>query len=187
MQSRMTTSICSLAALSFLIACAPDAHTAPHPDCPTTWHAEWSSDSALSLCIPPGFERKPDSYATFLRKRDFLTRDFLDLYLEPRSAWESGEVGDRWPPSLHSGPCTVPDCTTTDSLTVYADTVAGVVANVYAGLVTGGFAGLRRQPSLAAGWDMPGERRLGIFAFSELPATLDTIRIALRTIRLAPR
>ncbi len=183
----MRAIIASLAALLLVIACAPGSRIAARPECAAGWRAEWSADSALSLCVPPGFERKPDSFATILRSQDLLPRDLLAVYLDPRSAWERGEVVDRWPPSLPTGPCNFPDCGTTDSLTVHVDTVAGVAGRVYVGLVTGGFAGLRRKPSLVAGRDLPGELRLGIHAFSERPATLDTLRISLRTIRLAPR
>ena len=179
--------ICALAALSPVLACTPGVRVAARPECPTRWHPAWTSDSALSLCVPPGFEQKRDAFATFLRTRDYLTRDFLNLYLEPRSMWDVDEPRRRWPPSLPAHPCTLPDCAFTDSLTLHADTVAGVVGDVYVGLVTGGFAGVQRQPSLHAGWELPGERRLVIQAFSEVPATLDTIRIALRTIRLAPQ
>lgn len=187
MQPRVRAIIASLAALLLVIACAPSSRIAARPGCATGWRAEWSSDSTLSLCVPPGFERKPDSFATFLRSQDLLPHDRLVVYLDPRSAWERGEIADRWPPSLTTGPCNFPDCATTHSLTVHADTVARVAGRVYVGLVTGGFAGLRRKPSLVAGWDLPGELRLGIHGFSERSAALDTLRIALRTIRLSPR
>jgi hypothetical protein len=181
------TFILSLAALSLVLACTPDVRVAARPECPARWHAEWTLDSALSLCVPPGFEQPRDSFPIFVRTHDYITRDYLRLYLEPRSMWDEDEPRRRWPPSLPARPCTVSDCAFTDSLTLHADTVAGVAGDVYVGLVTGGFAGVQRKPNLHAGWELPGERRLVIQAFSEVPATLDTIRMALRTIRVAPR
>lgn len=179
--------ICALAALALVLACKPDARVAARPECPARWHAEWTLDSALSLCIPQGFEQPRDSFPTFVRRHDYITRDFLTLHLAPDSMWNDDEPRRRWPPSLPARPCTLPDCAFTDSLTLHVDTVAGVVGDVYVGLVTGGFAGVQRQPSLHAGWELPGERRLEVQAFSEVPATLDTIRMALRTIHIALR
>jgi len=183
----MNRYIGALAALALVLACTPDDRSAARPECAEQWHAEWALDSALSLCVPPGFEQRRDASSIFVRTHDYITRDFLTLYLDPRSLWDEDVPGRRWPPSLPARPCTLPDCGFTDSLTLHVDTVAGVAGNVYVGLFTGGFAGVQRKPRLSAGWELPDERRLEARAFSEVPATLDTIRMALRTIRIAPR
>jgi hypothetical protein len=111
--------------------------------------------------------------------------DLLSVYLDPVSAWERGDIGDWWPPSLPSGPCNFADCVTTDSQITHTDTVVGVGGNVDVGLVTGGAVGMRRHPMLTAGWDLPGKLRLHVTALAERPAMLDSVRIALRTIRIA--
>lgn len=169
-------------------ACARGPAVASRPECAASWRAEWSADSAAALCVPPGFARLRDRPATWRREHDGLVQALLAVHVDLPTAWERGEIADRWPPALPpAGPCTYADCVMTDSLVAHVDTVAGVAVRVETGLLTGGAVGMRRHPTLVAGWDAPGARRVYVSGLADAPATLDTLRAALRTLRITAR
>ena len=64
--------------------------------------------------------------------------------------------------------------------------VKGDDAATEIGLATGGLAGLTRRPVMVSGWVVSKERRGFAQGWTAQPATLDTLRLMLRTVRLHP-
>ena len=180
--------IASRIALAALLAasCAQSAAIASRPECATGWHAGWSAASAAALCLPPEFVRPRDRPATWRRESDGILLGLITIHIDSLAKWDRGEVTAHWPATLPpSGPCVYADCVTTDSLVGHIDNVGGRLVRVETGRLTGGAVGMRRQPALVAGWDVAAARRVYVSVLADEPATLDTLRTALHTLRLA--
>jgi hypothetical protein len=98
---------------------------------------------------------------------------------------DTGTVALLPPPALSSGPTCYGDCTTADSVTVHRDTIGAVAARFEVGLVSGGVAGFQRHPALVGGWIAPSGVRVVVAGFTEVSATLDTLRAMIQTLRIA--
>lgn len=175
-------------ALAAATACTAPSVAAARPDCPRAWVPAWSADSIVALCLPPDFRRDRERSARWQRewRPGAPVRDDISVAVDSVAAWARGDVSDHWPPTLVRGPCVYADCVTSDSLVTHTDTVGGAPVRVETARLTGGAVGMRRVPMLAAGWAL-GARRVRVGALAERPATLDTLRMALRTLRVAPR
>lgn len=176
-------------AIGLLAALACDRSTssvASGPICERGLVASWSPDSAVALCLPPGFG--PATHARGGHAR--WERGNVD---SPDRAWLSIDVGsadadgERWPPHLASRADCSADCASTDSVVQYRDAVATGVAAVEVGLVSGGYPGFRRQPLMVAGWKTPAGRRVWVNGLAATAPVLDTLRAALRSVQLRDR
>ena len=169
------------------IACAQPARTVAAPDCIAGWKARFNGDSSVALCAPAGFRLAPASVAgepSFRWARPHPATpvgEWLSIRVERREAYDSL---DPWPLRLESPtPCRA-DCSTADSAHTHRDTVAGAVAFVETGLESGGFAGLRRHPTLVASWEPAAGYRAHAWGSAQSGAMLDTLRQMLRSARL---
>jgi hypothetical protein len=156
------------------------ARRAVTPVCPAAWHAEWSGDSAIALCVPAGFARAASS-------KNLWERGDID---SPDRAWLRVSVDtlrtpdDHWPPHLASPASCVADCTTADSVVEHADPLGGDTVRTETGLVSGVSPGLRRQPLLGGGGSFAWGGGVGVTGTATRGVTLDTLRAALRTVQL---
>ena len=148
--------------------------------CPSSWHQALTADLSMALCIPSALQRRRVSDDEAIWERSDAT--------SPEHVWLSIDVNadpateDPWPPHLAGRSSCLVDCVTVDSVVQHVDTLAGSVVQVETGLVSGGEPGLRRQPSLTAGWTTPTASRVWVFGLAAHGATLDTLRAALRTL-----
>ncbi len=164
-------------------ACGHRPPVASRPDCAADWTPAWEGDSTLALCVPPGFQRLKD-YAWGRQAPGGWARDFVSVEL---LQWPEDSASlHSWPPHLASPPTCRADCGTVDSLSVHADQVAGSEARTEVGLVSGGMPGFRRQPMFRMGWVVGAGRRGFAQGWAENAATLDTMRMAVRTLTIAP-
>src|SRR5262245_52730718 len=129
----------------FQLSCGDARTVAVAPNCNTGATLRRSADSAVALCIDEAFRTVVS---------DGRLRFERGLVSSSERVWfvvhaDSSLLGDdeSWPPSLATrGPCS--DCSTADSVRTHLDTLADLVVQSTTGLVSGGFAGLRRQPFL---------------------------------------
>ena len=111
----------------------------------------------------------------------------IDFFSVEVIAWpaDSASVG-RWPPTLAPEPGCQFDCITVDSATKHADAWDGMTAHTQVGLASGGVAGLRRRPVMVSGWVIANDRRGFAQGWAAKAVTLDTLRQALRTVKVIP-
>ena len=175
-----TLSGCLLVAI--LAACGPrPVQQLAAPTCHIDWQPAWGPDSIFTICLPPGFAlREPGVWA---RPRlesaavDFLSVDLL------RGTTDFDDFA-AWPPRLTTPPDCLADCTVAESVTVFVDSVSGFEAHTEAGLVSGGFAGLRRAPHFVSGWRSSATSGGFAQGWAAQLSTLDTLRLALRSLRV---
>lgn len=164
------------------MACGPRPAAAGRPICGGTSHREWNEDSSFALCVPDGF-RRADRNSWVRVRRGSASLELLTVEL---IHWPEDSAQLRsWPLRLAAGADCRADCIEVDSVAVYVDMVAAFVAHTETGLLSGGFAGLRREPHLVMTWTMSAERRGFAQARTASPATLDTVREAVRSLWLA--
>ena len=161
--------------------CATEARVAPRPDCSAPEIAAWTLDSAAALCLPPGWRRLGD-YRFGTPRADSPVDDWFTLHV---LAWpaESASISG-WPPRLESTPSCQLHCSTAENVRVYLDTIDARVARIETGIVTGGNPSLHRKPMLKFGWVVNDDYRVFGLAIVEHPASLDTVRRVLRSVRV---
>lgn len=166
-----------------LLGCARPERTASTV-CPESWVRRWSADSSIALCTPPGFAPLDDH--TWQRPSPTTGEDLADFFSVELLRWPEDSAAVRgWPPRLASLPSCHADCITVDSSSTYSDKWAGFDANTEIGLASGGVAGLQRRPVMASGWVVSKDRRGFAQGWTAIPATLDTLRLMLRTVQIA--
>jgi hypothetical protein len=177
-----------LASLSLLavVGLAANCHSAPRfatrPGCPPAWIAAWSADSTVALCLPSTFARR-GAHSWSRPGPPAPAGEFLSVKL---LRWpEDSSSLHSWPPQLASPPSCQADCGTADSVSVYRDSVAGFDARTEVGLVSGGQPGFRRAPMIISGWVLSPDRRGFAQGWASAAAILDTLRLAMRTVRVA--
>ena len=164
--------------------CKPAAdQAAAAATCAAGWASWVSPDSLVDICTPPGFN--PGS--TVIRggytwKRPTATPGDSDWVAVAIVADSTNY--DTWPFPLASVPGCTTDCYSVDSSVVHADTISGAVARLETGLVSGGDEQARRAPRLVGGWITPQRTRILVVGAAEHGATLDTLRMALRTLHV---
>ena len=171
--------------LPLLIACARRPQVASAPACLPDWRAVWTGDSTIALCLPRTFQPRSAEFGHFVWSRDSagVPTDFLSLTL---LRWPQDSASlHSWPPHLASPPACQADCSAVDSLSVHSDEVAGLPARTEVALVSGGWNGMRRQPTLLMAWVVSARRRGFAIGAAANAATLDTMRMAVRTLRAA--
>lgn len=171
---------CSI--LSLLTGCGP-RHTpqVAIPDCTGGWEQTWGPDSAFSLCTPPGFKAMEPGVWSRPRPESAAV-DFLAVALLQDAIAYDTPPG--WPPKLAPPrDCSV-DCWVADSVTVHLDSIDGHQVRTEVGLLSGGAFGMRRDPHLVTGWRGPDGSGWYAQGWAAVPATLDTLRMALRSLRL---
>ena len=165
-----------------LAACHPSHSSATAPHCSSSTRAVWSADSLIALCVPPDFVAgNTGGWGRHGVGTSFV--DFLSLELVTWSR-DSASFG-QWPPHIASGPNCFADCATADSVVLRADTIAGFQVRVESGLASGGEQGWRKQPFLVVGWTVNDSLRAYGYAWARHPATIDTLRALLGTVRFA--
>jgi hypothetical protein len=139
----------------------------------------------VTICLPAGFVRREDH--TWMRPSRTRGAPLIDFFSVEVIAWpaDSASVGP-WPPTLAPEPGCQFDCITVDSATKHADAWDGVTARTEVGLASGGVAGLRRRPVMVAGWVVANDRRGFAQGWAAKAVTLDTLRQALRTVKVIP-
>jgi hypothetical protein len=177
------------AALAFALAvpgwaCEPPARRASlPPSCPAAWTRQVSRDSIVDLCTPPGFNAGASALAgTYTWKRPAAgpgDSDWVAVAIVADSTRH-----ETWPPPLESPADCRADCYTVDSAAVHTDTMDLVGVRVETGLVSGGDEGARRAARLVGGWITPRRTRILVVGSAALGMTLDTLRTALRTLRV---
>ena len=166
--------------LGMLAGCQPPPRIAAAPSCDLAWPAAWSADSTMALCLPPGFSPHGENAWGRPSAAGGLPVDFLTVARLPSAAAVTDIAF-----GLASDSTCVADCMAVDSLRAHLDTVAGNVTRTETGLVTGGFAGLRRKPTVQISWAVSPDEHGFAQGWAANPATLDTLRQAVRTLRLA--
>ncbi len=162
-----------------VLGCVRKTHTAGEPTCSLSWQPQWSLDSSLAVCVPPGFvsdrAARPDEITIkrYHPSNSALTSDLLTIALIP---WSADSASIDWPPTLVSGPTCLLHCMTVDSLISHQDTVGGIVVSTEVGLMSGGMMGWQRKPGIKAGWILSAYRRGWGQGFAENSSTLDTLR-----------
>ncbi len=165
-------------------ACKSTSRRAPQmASCAAIWTRQLSPDSLVAICTPSGFN--PGSTAlpwSYTWKRPASSPGDSD-WVAVAIVTDSAGYG-RWPPLLESPPDCRTDCYTVDSAVVHTDTIGLVAARLETGLVSGGNEGARRAARLVGGWITPRRTRILVVGAAELAATLDTLRTALRSLRV---
>ena len=175
----------SLAAILGIACSRPTRRIANAPACAAGTASAWSVDSSISLCLPSGFTRVDWFDSTHVRWQ-------RGTPVSASAAWISITIdtarssNNEWPPRLGStSSLCLADCVTSDSISRLVDTLAGGISATEVGLVSGGYSGSRRRPALVGGWQMQRGARVWVNGAATLPGTLDTLRTALRSIRVA--
>ncbi|PYP41221.1 MAG: hypothetical protein DMD43_07040 [Gemmatimonadetes bacterium] len=151
--------------------------------CPAGWNRQVSHDSIVELCTPPGFNAGASSLAgAYTWKRPAAGAGDSDWVAVAIVADSTRH--ETWPPPLESPADCRTDCYTVDSAAVHTDTAGLVAVRLETGLVSGGNEGARRAARLAGGWITPHRTRILVVGAAELGMTLDTLRTALRTLRV---
>jgi hypothetical protein len=164
-----------------LLGCARPELTASAA-CPESWAHRWTADSSIALCTPPGFAPLDDH--TWQRRSPITGEDLADFFSVELLRWPDDSAAVRgWPPRLASLPTCRADCITVDSTLTFRDRWGDFDAHTEIGLASGGVAGLQRRPVMASGWVVSNDRRGFAQGWTALPATLDTLRQMLRTVR----
>jgi hypothetical protein len=133
--------------------------------------------------VAPGFTRLDDH--TWQRTSPKTGEDLADFFSVELVQWPEDSASlHQWPPQLASGPACKADCITIDSGSSYHDKWTDFDAQTEIGLATGGLAGLQRRPVMVAGWVVSNDRRGFAQGWTAQPATLDTLRSMLRTVRI---
>lgn len=165
-------------------ACArPDRPVSSAAPCPAEWTAQVSVDSLVGLCMPGGFH--PGATAirgSYVWKRPGGSPGDTD-WVAVAVVADSAQA-QAWPPPLASAADCRADCYTVDSAMVHTDTMGGTPVRVETGLVSGGNEAAQRAPRLVGGWITPRRTRILVVGAAGLRATLDTLRTALRTLRV---
>lgn len=151
--------------------------------CPTAWTEQTSADSLVALCLPltfrPGSSRFSSAYTWKRPARTPGDSDWVAVAIVGDSTGH-----DTWPPPLASPPDCVSDCYTVDSAAVHTDTLGSSPVRLETGLVTGGTERAERAARLVGGWITPRRVRILLVGAAERPEALDTLRAALRTLRV---
>lgn len=163
--------------------CKQGAQAPPAAACAAGWTRQVSPDSLVDLCTPPGFNPGstaiPGSYTWKRPARSPGDSDWVAV------AWVADStLHPTWPPALASAPDCRTDCYTVDSAVVHVEVIDSADARVETGLVSGGNEAARSAPRLVGGWITPQRTRILVVGAAERGATLDTLRMALRTLRV---
>lgn len=151
--------------------------------CPAAWTEQTSADSLIALCLPPTFRPGASRLrGAYTWKRPARTPGDSDWVAVAILGDSTGH--DTWPPPLASPSDCVTDCYTVDSAVVHADTLGAAPVRLETGLVTGGTERAERAARLVGGWITPRRARILLVGAAERPGTLDTLRVALRTLRV---
>jgi hypothetical protein len=171
--------LCTLAVGTLQVACSHAPAAIALPICPTPSYRDWNGDSTLAICVPPGFARiDHDSWA-----RPRVQSAAKDLFSVELLDWPDDSAMMReWPIHLDPSLGCLADCFSYDSMAIHTDTAAGVTVHTETALLSGGFAGVRREPHLVMSWELAGGRRGIALARTAIPATLDTLRAAVRSL-----
>ena len=165
-----------------LLGCARPERSASAA-CPGSWARRWTADSSIALCTPAGFAPLDDH--TWQRPSPTTGEDLADFFSVELLRWPDDSAAVRgWPPRLASLPSCRADCITVDSSSTYRDQWGDFDAHTEVGLASGGVADLQRRPVMASGWIVSSARRGFAQGWTAMPATLDTLRQMLRTIRI---
>jgi hypothetical protein len=164
--------------------CETSARRAPLTvSCAALWTQQLSPDSLVNICTPPGFT--PGSTAiggSYTWKRPAPSPADSDWVAVAIVADSAGH--EQWPPLLESPAGCSTDCYTVDSAVVHTDSNGLTAIRLETGLVSGGTEGARRAPRLVGGWITPRRTRILVVGAAEHAMTLDTLRAALRTLRV---
>ena len=166
-----------------LAACAAHDRIAARPSCDAPLTPAWSSDSIISLCLPPGFlEDKAHVWAR-MAPEGWHIEHFRILFLTlPRdsAAWKS------WPPryETRTDDCG-PDCVWAESIAVRDARIDGAIAHIQTALVSGGIAGWHRDTQFLAAWEESSDLRIVANGWSRDAATLDTLLMIIRSTHIA--
>jgi hypothetical protein len=154
-----------------------DPTLAGRSGCPTGLHRSQAGDAEVSICLPAGFAAegryvwsRPGS------RNDAPDVDWIGLILVPESEWKSG---DTWPLRLAAKTSCRQYCAEVAGLRVYEDSIGGASAHIETGIMTKGIEG----PSLVASFSPAAGTRAVLIAGAAQRATLDTFRVAIRTMR----
>jgi len=181
-----------VAAFALLASCTRLPSAAPQQACPTDWVRSWSSDSLISVCLPSGFPRDPETSSAWMSSGDSLqpggfvpvrTVLWVERLVYPEE-WETYHSGDPWPATLRSGPTCISDCEDVDSLVVQQDTIAGVPVHVEEGSRSNRWSG--RNHLFIMSWAPSAKLRIIAHGQSTRPLALDTLRAAALTLRIVP-
>jgi hypothetical protein len=179
-----TRSLAGIIVSLVLFGCGRSEQAGLGAACPDAWAKSATADSSITLCLAPGFARL-DAH-TWQRSSPTTGEDLADFFSVELLDWPADSASVRgWPPRLSSSDSCQADCITVDSSTVHQDRWAGFDAHTEVGLASGGLAALKRRPVMASGWIISGTRRGFAQGWSALPATLDTLRLMLRTVHVA--
>jgi hypothetical protein len=172
-----------IAFIALVAACRTPPPVAATPQCISSWLPTWTADKSVALCIPSDFvSAYPDAWGRPQPNRGFS--DFLSVKL---LSWPQDSAFVSWPPHLASPADCFADCAIADSVVVHRDTIAGIEVSTEVGLISGGEPGFRKHPFLRVGWIVSTRSRAFAQGWATHPATLDTLRAMLRTVRIADR
>ncbi len=163
-------------------ACGHPRPIAVSPQCPLATRAAWTPDSLVALCVPADFVAGGHGWG-----RPGVGTAFLDLISIQTLIWPRDSAAvDGWPPHIASSANCAADCGRVDRVVVYHDAIAGSKAQLEVGLASGGFQGWHKQPFMIAGWIVNDSLRVYAYAWARRPATIDSLRMLLGYVRVAP-
>ena len=174
---------CALTVVLASVACCGGKREQPLGCAQPSWRRVQAADSALALCVPPGFARSSSGHGWARGTADQI--NFLWL---AASVLDSMDATREWgspptPPSMRAPiDSSMPDFVRADSVEIHEDTVDGHVVAVETGLLTGGAVGFHRAPAVRAVWRLPRGRWALLQGFATQPGQLDTLRAMMRTV-----
>jgi len=161
-------------------ACRRDAVTAAaRPVCLPGLVANWSSDSSISICLPPGFDPESGSAGA----APHWARIGFEYGQISISIDTTDVPNPQWPPHLTLPAICAAVCGSVDSVSRSRDTLATGVASIESGLWTGGSPAARREALFVAGWKLPTGARVWSYGSATTAPMRDTLRRALRTVQ----
>ena len=175
--------------LCFLLAACEAASPAQRLACrDAAWRPMLTPDGTVALCVAPGYVPRGDS----ARWERGGVGDTTYAWLSVR-VLDSTEAAEEWGtpphPTNFRAPydSTVIHALSAESVVVRRERLDGAAVEVEAARISGGVAGLRRQPAIRAVWPLAGGHWALAQGFSVQPNELATLEAMLRTVRIKYR
>lgn len=180
-----------LVAAMIAVACGPAVARDTARACPSGWRSAQAADGAIALCTPPEFQLHPDGPTRTARWRRGQPGD-VNFAMLSAALLDSADVIREWGttdagiwPLESVADSTKPDAVESERLSVDSVSIDEHPVVLETALLSGGAAGMRRQPYLRARWQVAPNRWVLVGGLSADTADLTMLRAIVRTLHIA--